>query len=145
MAKPTLLQAVKETYDTIGGGLPTLWLDEVPEGGDAAGYPRAILRDGGEHTDEELNVDGTAVSAIHSFQIEIVVENDSDSAETLALLVLAAFTPTSVVLTFDSEARLEHDNGKRNWSVQGLLVRSPADKPLYSATINYSMRYGTNY
>ena len=146
MAKPTLLQAVVELYDTIGGGLPTLWLDEVPEGGTASGFPRAVLRDGGQITDAEVNEDdGSVPSCIHPFSIEIIVENDSDSAETLGLLVLTAFTPAAIALTFDSNARLEHDNGKRTVTTRGILIRSPADKPLYSCSITYAARYGTNY
>lgn len=143
MAKPTLLQAVKEKYDTIGGGLPTLWLDEVPEGGSAAGYPRSILRDGGQIPEPEIEADGTVASSLHSFSLEVIVENSSDDAETLGLLLLQAFTPASVALTFDAGATLEHD--KRTHRTQALEERSPADKPLYSFLVNYVCRYGPNY
>lgn len=143
VATPTVLQAATALYDSIGGGLPQLWLNEVPEGGTAAGYPRAILEDGGEVAGDEVNADGTLTTVLRSFRIRLITENDSDSAETLALLVLAAFTPTALLLTFDSNAVLEHD--KRTWTTFGRLERSPADKPLYESAITYVCRHGTTY
>jgi hypothetical protein len=141
VAKPTVLQAVKTLYDSIGGGLPTLWLDEVPEG---QGYPRALLRDGGEVADEEINEDfGNPTESRRDFSIELIVENDSDTAETLGLLVLNAFKPNAIQLTFDSNARLDHT--KRRWTTGSSGQRSPDDKPLYSSTINYSVQMGTDY
>lgn len=142
VAKPTVLQAAKTLYDSIGGGLPTLWLDEVPEG---QGYPRAILRDGGETPEgEEINEDnGNPTESRRDFEIELIVENDSDTAETLGLLVLNAFEPNAIQLTGDSNARLDHT--RRRWRTGSNGQRSPNDKPLYSSTINYSVLFGTDY
>ena len=141
--KPTINQAIMTLYASLGSGLPTLWLDEVPEG---QGYPRAVLNDGGRQPISQsygLNPDGTETPAdvAGSFKIKFSVEDDSDVAEALALTIMQAFTPLSLQWTYDPNVVMFRGNDV----TRGTGERSPADKPVYETEIDYSLQLHPTY
>lgn len=139
--KKTVLQAVETLYGSLGG-LPTLWLDEVPEN---QGYPRATLNDGGRQpTVESLSSNDGNVNyaeVFGTFTISFFVEDDSDQAEALAVTVMEAFTPFALQLTIDPGAVMFRTSDK----VSGEGERSPADKPVYKAELEYRVELSPPY
>lgn len=138
VAKPTMLQAVMTLYAGIGSGLPTLYLDEVPEG---AGYPRATLNDGGRVPTAASYADGTPTEVFGSFTVTFKVEDDSDTAEALAITMMDVFAPTALQLTFDPLATMFRTNDRTN----GTGERSPDDKPIYESVIDYRVELSPPY
>lgn len=119
--------------------MPTLYLDEAPEG---EPYPRAVIVHDGE-TPEPGSFDGTgggnaAWNEAH-VTIHLMSENDSDLAEDLAISVRSVFTPESINLSFDHNAKIF----RTGYKVSLAGVRSPSDKPVYVASLTYKGVFGT--
>jgi hypothetical protein len=133
-----MLQAIEVLYNSIGGGLPTLWLDEIPEN---QGYPRATLTDGGRVPTLDSYADGSPTEVFGTFSIMFKVEDDSDVVEALAVTLMTAFTPQAIQLTFDPLAVMMRVNDV----VTGTGERSPDDKPIYEAKIDYRVELSPPY
>lgn len=144
-AKDTFLKSVRAIYGMAAppsgvSAMPTLWLDEAPEG---EGFPRAVLEHGGEAPDpqsfDEHNGGNAswneAYATIHLFAV-----NNSDTAEDLATSVRSVFTPESINLTFDQDARIF----RVRYLVKKDPTRSTADKPVYVASLTYKGVFGTS-
>jgi hypothetical protein len=135
---PTPMQAIKTLYASMGAGMPTLWLDEVPEG---QGYPRAILTDEGKVPTGASYADTSPTEVFGRFSIAFKVENDSDTAEALGITLMEAFPPLALQLTFDPNAVLFRENDKTS----GTGERSPDDKPIYESKIDYRVEFSPPY
>jgi hypothetical protein len=83
----------------------------------------------------------TPTEAHAGVRLKILVENDSDLAESLALSVMTTFLPDAIQLTFDTQARM----WRTNYVVRDTLVRSNAGKAVFSAELDYDCFLSPNY
>ena len=143
-AKDTFLKACRAVYAMAAPPvgvttMPTLYLDDAPE---TTGYPRAIIVHEGEtpNPDSFGEPDGNAAYNEARVTIHLMSENDSDLAEDLATSVRSVFSPESLNLTFDQNARIF----RTGYKVSLAGIRSPADNPVYVASISYKGVFGTD-
>lgn len=137
-AKPTMTQAITTLYASMGNGMPTLWLDEVPEG---QGYPRAILVDDGRKPTLASYADSSPTEVFGRFSIAFEAENDSDVAEALGITLMETFSPRSLQISFDPLAVMFRENDKTT----GIIQRSPTDSPIYQSKIDYRVEISPPY
>jgi len=148
--KDTFLKACRALWDVTAEvhGLPELFLGINPEG---RNYPRGEMVHEGEgpRVLGDYRTVPTAAGAPRPTQCEafvtfrVLVENNSDAAEDLAMIVMNAFTPQAVLLTFDPNAvilRLP-----KGYIVEEAPFRSKAGNPVFIASIAYKAIFSTPY
>ena len=140
---PTMLDdAVLTLFATVANA-PTLWNSEVPT--NSSSYPRAVVRFDDEVplAPEEWNEDtGTPVESVAEFEIEIVTSNDPDGCRTLALAVMAVYTPAAITLTMDTAVRVL----RLGYQPPRIIdQRGPNDVALWQAIVRYRAMFGTSY
>lgn len=146
-AQPTLIQAIVDLHDNIGGIMPAkFWLGEVGQGED---YPHAILHDEGEIPwPDEGAYDfetGLPTGTRAMFRLEYIAENDLAQALALAKLAMTTFRPQSLLLTFCDVSKIFLFRRPPGWVTAATGTRSKADKPTFSSVVHYAVQFTTDY
>jgi hypothetical protein len=142
MPTTMLDEAVISLFPTVANA-PQLWNSEIPTNN--ATYPRAIVRFSDETPNDplEYNEDtGTPVESVAEFEFEIVTNNDPDGARTLALAIMAVYTPAAVTLTMDTAVRVLRVLYQPPKIID---QRGPGNVSLWMCLIRYRAMFGTSY
>ena len=149
MAKPTLIQAVLERWNAIGG-LPSLYLDEVPENYGSF-LPIAVLIHDGEKPNystrngpaDTATLNGKPSQIIGRFQFEVyqagtTVIGGMEAMETIVNAIMSGFLPGSLAMSNSQEAWLWREEYRAN----GTQLRDKNDVPVYKGTVTYVATIG---
>lgn len=131
MSSPTMTQAVVEVWDATAN-LPKLYNEDLPE--DAPQNPAAYFLHGGEATGRNKYNTAITKPAWRDGRFDIVLfASGVVAVEALALLVLAALTPTSLAMTSSQEATLFQSN----YVCRGTDWRDKNGDQVYMVTLSY--------
>lgn len=137
MAKPTMTQAVMETYGAIEPALPPLYLEDIPE--DVQQLRAAYYVHQGETPIAGAYPTGAAKPVMLDGRFAIVLfSTDSDQLETWARQVMQAFTVDS--LDMDSGQQTTLFRG--TYQLQGTKLRDKDGNPVYMAQVPYLCKIG---
>lgn len=132
MAKPTLTQSVMEVWDGLTGNVPKLYNEELPP--DAPQTPAAYFLHNGEGTGRGKYNTASTKPSQRDGAFDIVLFSPGVVAlEALALVVLQAFTPSSLALDSSQVA----DLWQSMYQVRGTKQRTPEGEQVYMATLSY--------
>lgn len=136
MSKPTMTQAVIELWATLND-LPKLYNEDLPE--DAPEIPSAYFLHNGEAAGRDTyNTASTKPSVLLGAFDIVIFSTGIASVETLAAIVKAAFTPSSLSMDTSQETHL----WRTNYTVRGTPWLDDGGNQTYMATISYQCYIG---